>query len=346
MSLEQRIKSLVGVRNILHQFIKKESLNTPTYSEFENIINLAEIRNPWFTKKNVLFAFEYWSNTLTYDNISNWLSHYPIPEHNSKTAGLILAGNIPMVGFHDCLCVLLTGYKANIKLSSKDNVLIPFFLNLWKEFCEEIEFEFVEILKEYDVVLSTGSNNTARYFEHYFKNVPHIIRKNRTGVAVLTGNETDEELLAFSNDVFTYFGLGCRNVSQIIIPRTYNMDRLFDAFLHHEDIINHNKYANNYDYNKAIYLMNKNTFWDNNFFLLKKSDELFSPVGVLYYKTNYILIPAVKLFVSRNRPKIQCVVSNEDIEDLDTIPFGQSQNPKLSDYPDGIDTLTFLLSSI
>ncbi|MDR2121872.1 MAG: acyl-CoA reductase [Flavobacteriaceae bacterium] len=343
MSLEKRIKSLVAVRNILHQFVNKENINTPTYSEFENVIRLAEIKNPWFTRENILLTLEYWDRTLTYENLSEWLSQYTIPENNSKIAGLVLAGNIPMVGFHDCLCVLLAGYKAVIKLSSKDTVLIPFFLNLWKEFCDEIDFEFVERLQKYDVVITTGSNNTAKYFEYYFKDTPHIIRKNRTSVAILTGKETEEELSDFSKDVFTYFGLGCRNVTQVFIPENYALETLFQAFFPYKGIINHNKYANNYDYNKAIYLLNKDNFWDNDFIILKESQELYSPIGTLHYKT-YSDSSALEEQVSQNIDNIQCIVTNKNFNTLKTIPLGQTQNPEISDYADGVDTLKFLLS--
>ncbi len=342
MSLEQRIKSLVTVRNILHQFLKKENQNTPTYFEFENIIRLAENKNPWFTEKNILITLEYWDKTLSYENISQWLSNYQL-KNTSKTIGLVLAGNIPMVGFHDCLCVLLSGNKAKIKLSSKDSVLIPFFLNLWKEFHEELDFEFVERLEKLDAVITTGSNNTAKYFEYYFKDIPHIIRKNRSSITILTGNETDEELADFSKDIFTYFGLGCRNVTQVLIPENYKLDKLFQSFFPYREVINHNKYANNYDYNKAIYLMNSDVFWDNNFILLKESEELYSPIGVLYF-THYPDYSSIERFIIKNLDKIQCIVTNGNFEDLNTVLLGESQNPKINDYADGVDTLEFLLS--
>ncbi len=342
MSLEQRIKSLVAVRNILHSFLTKENQNTPTYSEFESALRKAENKNPWFTKKNILYALKYWDETLSYENLSGWLARYRLKD-TPKTVGLVLAGNIPMVGFHDCLCVLLVGYKARIKLSSKDAILIPFFLNLWKEFCEELDFEFVEKLEKINGVITTGSNNTAKYFEYYFKEIPHIIRKNRSSLAILTGNETEEELNALSKDIFTYFGLGCRNVTQILIPENYSLDNLFQSFFPYKEVINHNKYANNYDYNKAIYLMNNDQFWDNNFIILKESGALYSPIGVLYFKT-YTDYEAIERFIAHNMGNIQCLVTNGNFENLFSVPLGESQNPKINEYADGVNTLDFLLS--
>ncbi|MGM5629641.1 acyl-CoA reductase [Apibacter raozihei] len=343
MSLELRIKSLEGVRNVLHQFIKNEVTDTPSYSEFENSLRLAEIKNPWFTKKNILTALEYWDRVLTSNTLFSWLEKYSYKDVQTKTIGLVLAGNIPMVGLHDCLCVLLLGFKAKIKLSSKDNVLIPFILNLWKEFCDELEFEFVEKLEKFDAVITTGSNNTARYFEYYFKDIPHIIRKNRTSAAILTGNESEDELIKLSNDIFTYFGLGCRSVTQVFIPENFDLDRLFQSFIQQQDVIHHNKYANNYDYNKAIYLMNNDQFWDNNFIMLKNSEELYSPIGVLYF-TRYDTLLSVESFMNSHSDKIQCIVSGSHAFPFKTIPFGESQNPDISEYADGIDTINFLLS--
>lgn len=346
MSLEQKIKALAAVGNILYQFVQNENKNTPTFLEFKNIIRYAEIKNPWFTKKNILYALEYWGKTLTYKNISDWMSRYKSVEAAfSKTIGLVLAGNIPMVGLHDCICVLMAGHKAQIKLSSKDQVLIPFILNLWKEFYEDLDFKFVEKLGNYDAVITTGSNNTAKYFEYYFKDVPHIIRKNRTSLAILNGNESKEDLKNLGKDIFTYFGLGCRNVTQLFIPENYDLNLIFESFFPYQDVINHNKYANNYDYNKAIYLMNEDKFWDNNFIILKESDSLYSPIGVVFYK-QYNDLASLENYISQNTDKIQCIVSSINSDKFLTTSFGETQNPKLYEYADGIDSMNFLLTKI
>lgn len=346
MSLEQKIKALAAVGNILYQFVQNENKNTPTFLEFKNIIRHAEIKNPWFTKKNILYALEYWGHTLTYENISDWMSRYKSVEAaSSKTIGLILAGNIPMVGLHDCICVLMAGHKAQIKLSSKDDVLIPFILNVWKEFYEDLNFKFVQKLGNYDAVITTGSNNTAKYFEYYFKDIPHIIRKNRTSLAILNGNESKEDLKNLGKDVFTYFGLGCRNVTQLFIPENYDLNLIFESFFPYQDVINHNKYANNYDYNKAIYLMNEDKFWDNNFIILKESDSLYSPIGVVFYR-RYNDLATLENYISQNTDKIQCIVSSINSDKFLTTSFGETQNPKLYEYADGIDSMNFLLTKI
>lgn len=341
MSLNQRIKSLAAVRNILDQFLTKNRAESPTYSEFKNSISLAEIKNPWFTENNILSVLTYWNNVLTEEILTQWLSNYTIKSEESKTVGLVLAGNIPMVGFHDCISTLLAGHQAKIKLSSKDSVLIPFILNLWKEFCEELEFEWVDKLPPCDAVITTGTTNTARYFEYYFKDIPHIIRKNRTSIAILNGNESKEDLHGLADDVFSYFGLGCRSVTQLFIPENYDINKLFEVFISYQDCINHTKYSNNYDYNKAIYLMNQELFWDNNFILLKESRNLFSPIGALYYST-YSDDKELEKFISQHTDSLQCVVSAQPYHQFKTVAPGQAQNPKIDDYADGVDTLDFL----
>lgn len=345
MSLEQKIKSLVKVGEILYQFNQNKGENSSFFLELDNIVKFAEIKNPWFTQKNIFTAFDYWGNILTYENISNWISKYKTINNDvsKKTIGLILAGNIPMVGLHDCICVLITGHRAQIKLSSKDNILIPFILNLWKNFYKDLEFKIVEKLEFYDAVITTGSNNTAKYFEYYFKDIPHIIRKNRTSLAILEGNESGKDLDNLAKDIFTYFGLGCRNVTQIFIPENYNLDNIFKSFLPYQDVINHNKYTNNYEYNKAIYLMNEDKFWDNNFIMLKESEDLYSPIGVIFYK-HYQEIFSLNNYISQNKNKIQCVVSNSESIRFTKISFGKTQYPKLNEYADGIDTIEFLLT--
>ncbi|MGO4709849.1 acyl-CoA reductase, partial [Chryseobacterium sp. 2TAF14] len=308
--------------------------------EFEQVLRKSEIENPWFTIDNQKYALKQWSELLTQKNVNDWLQNY-LPSKTSKKVGLILAGNIPLVGLHDVISVILSNHIPMIKLSSKDRLMIPFLLKKWKEFSDgEIEFEFVEKLENFDAVIATGSNNTARYLEYYFKNHLSIIRKNRTSIAVLKGDETEEELKLLANDIFQYFGLGCRNVTRIFIPQDFVIDRLFESFLDFKEIINHNKYANNYDYNRAVYLLNQDKFWDNNFVMLKEDEKLFSPLSVINF-SRYSDLDEVKKFIAENEENIQCIVAKDELG-IDSIQLGEAQNPSLNTYADNVDTMKFL----
>ena len=224
-----------------------------------------------------------------------------------------MAGNIPLVGFHDFLSVVISGNKALVKLSSDDKFLLPAVIELL--FLIEPRFkDLIEIkpfiVKDMDAVIATGSNNSSRYFKEYFADKPHIIRKNRTSIAVLNGSETDEELKDLSDDVFTYFGLGCRNVSKVFLPKAYDLNKLFNAFFHHQEIVENNKYGNNYDYNKAVYLMNQDALLENGFMLLKEDEGLFSPISVLFYQY-YDDVNEVARFIDVYEEDIQCVVGKK-----------------------------------
>ena len=254
-----------------------------------------------------------------------------------------MAGNVPIVGFHDLMCSLILGFKCIVKLSSDDKILIPlivkFLQSRFDGFKEKVFFES-NILKNFDAVIATGSNNSHKYFEYYFGKYPNLLRKTRHSVAVLNGNESDSELAMLSNDVFDYFGLGCRSVSKIFIPKGYDLDLLFNAFYMKRFVIDHNKYANNYDYNKAVYLMSEEKFYDNGFVILKEEKKLGSPIACVYFEY-YDDLVQVKNIIKINNQNIQCVVSNEKI--FNGISFGTTQCPKLSDYADNVDTLKFLL---
>lgn len=348
-SLSRRISSLLIVIKKLNQFLSKRKSDEKFTStddfdlKWNTAINQAKLENPWFTEENCIYCLSYWINHLTENELNNWLETYHINDlYSDKKVGLILAGNIPMVGFHDVLCVLLVGNTAKIKLSSKDSKLIPQFLNSWKEILPSLSFEFVEKLENYDAIIATGSENTSTYFEYYFKNVPHIIRKNRTSVAILTGNETNEEIQVLADDVFLYFGLGCRNVTQLFVPKGFKVDKLYENFNKYNEYANHYKYSSNYDYHKAIFLLNQEKFWDNNLLLIKESDELFSPLSVLFLNT-YDSIDEVVAYCSKNQKKIQAIVTNSELF-KSGISFGQSQNPELNTYADGVDTIQFLLN--
>jgi hypothetical protein len=341
MNIKNQVLGLTRLSDYIKDFLAK---NPADYNEndqdFELLLRKSEIENPWFTAENQKFAFKQWADLLTEENINNWLKEYSISKI-SKKVGLIMAGNIPLVGLHDVISTVLSNHIPVIKLSSKDKYMIPFLLKKWKEFSEnEVEYEFVERLENFDAVIATGSNNTARYLEYYFKNYLHIIRKNRTSIAVLKGDETPEELQLLAKDIFQYFGLGCRNVTRLLIPQDFLIDRLFENFLDYQDIINHNKYANNYEYNRAVYLLNQEKFWDNNFVMLKEDDKLFSPLSVINF-SRYSSLDEVKNFISENEENIQCVVAKDELG-LDSVKLGDGQNPGLDTYADNVDTMKFL----
>ena len=313
--------------------------------QFNDIFDKAEQQNSWFTRANVTFAFKSWSEALSENNVQQWLSQYQLPQTTSpKKILIIMAGNLPLVGFHDLLCVLVAGHKAIVKLSSDDGVLLPYLIKQMKafapEWAEAVAFTDDKVT-EYDAVIATGSDNTARYFEYYFGKKPHIIRKTRHSVAVLTGEETPEELQDLGKDIFLYYGLGCRSVSKLFVPQGYDFDLLFQAIYPYKDIIEEQKYANNYDYNKAVYLMSLYKLLENGFLLLKEDEHYGSPIATLFYEY-YTNKEALKKKLATDREKIQCIVGHNFIDG--EIPFGQTQTPKLWDYADGVNTLTFLLN--
>lgn len=341
-SMENQILGLVKLGDFIKDFLNKSSDQyNDADIEFEHVLKLSEIENPWFTIENQRLALQQWASLLTENHLKTWLQEYKTPVF-SKKIGLILAGNIPLVGFHDIISVVLSNHIPLIKLSSKDRLMIPFLLKKWNEYShDKVQYELVDKLENFDAVIATGSNNTARYLEHYFKDYLNIIRKNRTSVAVLTGKETDDELQLLAKDIFQYFGLGCRNVTRLFIPTDFPLDRLFENFLNYKDVIHHNKYANNYDYNRAIYLLNQDQFWDNNFVMLKEDDKLFSPLSVVNF-SRYSNIEEVKSFIVENQQEIQCVVAEPDAGIENSISFGEAQNPSLDTYADDVDTMKFL----
>ncbi|WP_295230701.1 acyl-CoA reductase [uncultured Chryseobacterium sp.] len=341
MHTENQVLGLTKLGRYIHTYLTKSTESqAENYSELETVMRKSHMENPWFTIESQKFALEEWAGLLTEGTLRQWLQAYSVSE-TPKKVGLILAGNIPLVGFHDVISVILSNHIPLIKLSSKDRHMIPFLLSKWNEFSDGgIRYELVERLENFDAVIATGSNNTARYLEYYFKNHLSIIRKNRTSVAVLKGDETDEELQLLAEDIFHYFGLGCRNVTRLFIPKDFLIDRLFENFLNFRDIINHHKYANNYDYNRAIYLLNQEQFWDNNFVMLKEDEKLFSPLSVINF-SRYESLDEVKEFITEHSEDIQCIVAKDELG-LDSIPLGQAQHPGLDTYADNVDTMKFL----
>jgi hypothetical protein len=310
------------------------------------LFNKAYLSNNWFTTEMQLYAINNWQKALQPIQLKKWLQKYPINDNNNpKTVGIIMAGNIPLVGLHDLICVLATGNKALVKMSSSDNVLVQHIIDTL--IAIEPEFaNYIIIAKEgfkipFDAVIATGSNNSNRYFEYYFKNKPGIFRANRNSLAVLSGNETPEDYLKLADDIFMYFGLGCRNVSKLFVPEDFDFNPFFEGLNKYKDIINHNKYANNYTYHKAIFLMNNTKHLDNGFVLLKEDEKLASPLSVVFY-SHYKHINEVNNYIYQHNKAIQCVVSKQALPG--SIPFGLTQNTTLFDYADGIDTVDFLLN--
>jgi hypothetical protein len=332
MTKDERIAGFVELAQTISQFdsVYKDEL-------FSKTVNT----NPWFTAKNVERALNGIVHLIRPATISNWLNNYTLPQE-PKQVGIVMAGNIPLVGFHDFLSVLLAGHKAVIKLSSQDNMLLPVIIEMLVKinplFSKQILV--VDKLTGIDAVIATGSDNSARYFNKYFKDIPHIIRHNRTSVAVLNGHESVEDLQLLGDDIFSYFGLGCRNVAKIFIPAGYDMKLLLDALEEHHEVINHPKYFNNYEYNKAIYLVNKTPHLDTGYALFTQSSAMVSPLAVIYYD-EYSNENQLNSTLEDYTDKIQCIVRNSLLA-VENIPNGKSQLPEIEDYADNMDTMLFL----
>jgi len=344
MTLNEHIEAFSELGKFLEQFFNDSNTKDDEFSQrLATEIEAAVHYNGWFTKNNVRFSLKQWQLALTEDNLSAWLKNYNINTKTPKTIGLILAGNVPLVGFHDVLSVLVTGHNVLIKYSSNDQRLLPLLLEKLKainsKYNERIKTA-KDQLKGFDAVIATGSNNTSRYFNYYFKNVPSIIRKNRHSVAILTGEESPEQIQLLANDIFRYYGLGCRNVSKLLVPEGYNFNTFFENIMNWSEVINDNKYANNYDYNKAVYLMSGANMLDNNFVLLKEDKGFSSPIGVLF-QDSYKNLEELEEILAEEKDNLQCVVSNN--LQPHHIYFGETQHPKLWDYADNIDTVEFLL---
>jgi len=349
MTLEHKKNIFVALGKFLSQFSENESHrrenifhNDLFFNEFLDLIHLSQSHNGWYTPEQVFFAVNSWADALTKENLDQWLSKYDLSDIEPKTVGLILAGNIPLVGFHDFLSVLISGHKVLVKTSSNDQHLLPFIakyiIAIEPQLADYITFVQGK-LENFDAVIATGSNNTARYFEYYFKEKPSIIRKSRNSVAVLDGNESDEQMIALGEDIFRYFGLGCRNVSKLFVPKGYNFDAFFGGIFPYQDIIKYEKYANNYDYNKAVFLMSNFKLLDNEFLTIKEDTSYASPISSVFYEF-YNDLQELKNRLKSDNGQIQCIVSNGII--VNSVPFGKTQKPELWDYADNVDTIKFL----
>jgi len=317
-------------------------------TSLKELINSSQFVNPWFTPDNVDYALKSIGHFLKVHLLEKWVNHYEAKnfEHcKPKTVAVVMAGNIPLVGFHDYLSVLISGHKLLAKLSSSDHQLLPLLNQILEKvepcFSERVTFADGK-LDHFDAIIATGSNNTSRYFEYYFEKYPHIIRKNRNAAAVLTGSESDDDLHLLGDDIFRYFGLGCRSVSKLYVPKNYKFDRFYEAIQDYVDVINHSKYKNNYDYYKAIYLVNKTPHLDNGFLMLKEDVQLSSPVSVLFYE-EYNTINELKSILKNRSNELQCIVAAGKPNYIhNSILPGRTQHPRLSDYADDVDTLKFL----
>jgi len=319
------------------------SLQRLTESELNTLAEKVILENNWFTFESISLAINGIVHLLDPTKINIWLENYlPFPNKN-KTVGVIMAGNIPMVGFHDAMCVLLCGYSLIAKPSHQDSILMKFVLDKIAEI-EPRFAPFISIqnrLEGINGLIATGSDNTARYFEYYFRTIPRIIRKNRTSIAIINGRETDEDIVSLGFDVFSYFGLGCRNISMIYIPKEYDLKYLIKRWQKFSYVLGHSKYQNNYKYQKAVSQISNRPFIDGVFFLFSKNDKLGSPLSVIYFM-EYENIKALQSEIEKNREKIQIIVSNKGWFE-NSLEFGKSQQPNIDDYADKVDTLKFLI---
>lgn len=351
MQLQERINAFIKLGDFLRQFsnevIQMNDIvehNDIFFDGFKHQIKLAEEHNGWFTQENIRFSLKSWSDALTEDNLTTWLNPYKIDNITPKQVAIIMAGNIPLVGFHDFLAVLICGHQVLVKQSSNDKHLLPYLAKYLEFVAPQFKncITFTEgRVENFDAVIATGSNNTARYFEYYFKDKPAIIRKNRNSVAVLTGEETEADLKGLSEDIFRYYGLGCRNVSKIYVPKSYTFDAFFEAIYPWHHIIDKAKYANNYDYNKAVYLMSEFDMLENGFFMIKEDASLASPIATLFYEF-YENKEQLEENLKANKAQIQCIVANGFTEN--EIAFGATQTPQLWEYADDVDSVEFLLA--
>lgn len=338
MNLKDRIKALVELSKVLNKDNEELAAN----------VLQSKLHNQWFTEANSWKSLEAIKTQFLDESILNdWTSKYQIKDGNDiKKVGLVLAGNIPLVGWHDIMCCFVAGHKTLIKISDKDKFLTPYLIKQLSVIDSRTSqyFEIIERLKEFDAIIATGSNNTSKYFEHYFGKYPNIIRANRNAVAVLTGKETDEEINALGADIFEYFGLGCRNVSMCLVPKDLNWERYLNIW--HDGYklyAQHNKYKNNFDHNVSLFILNKTKYMISGSLILREDPSIASRIASMHYQ-HYDAHEQLTSYIEENKDLIQCVVSSDDISGVDTFRFGQAQQPKIDDYADGVDTMEFLTS--
>ena len=352
ISVDDRIDSLLRFGEKIKESIT--SFKAGKNSELNDILIKAKIENPWFTESNVIFALDNWSSALNKNDVLKWVNKYAPLIKNSVTAkvvGVVNAGNIPFVGLHDMLSVLLCGHLYKAKNATSDTILLPYLASLLISINHAFKnrIQFVDRLEKIDAVIATGNNNSARYFEYYFGKYPHIIRQNRNGIAILDGKETKEQLGELGKDIFTFFGLGCRNVSKIFVPRKYDFRELFESMFQFNEIMSHSKYMNNFDYNNSVYLLKRIKFLQNGFLIITEEERISSPVSVLFYQ-EYDDINILTKNLAEKSEQIQCIASAKSRFEKESnlnnisVEFGKTQTPSLWDYADGVNTLDFLCS--
>lgn len=345
MTLQQRKEAFVQLGLFINRHLSNnwEPKEERFHNDLNKLIDIAFSYNGWFTPDNINRALQGLVVMLEEKSLNEFTKSIIEPE-KPKIVAVIMAGNIPAVGFHDMLCVLLSGHNILIKVSSDDPAFIPFLAGMLiyfeKDFAPKINF--VEgRLANFDAVIATGSNNSAKHFEYYFGKYPNIIRKNRTSIALLNGKETEADLKELGKDIFYYFGLGCRNVSKVYVPEGYNFDKLFEAIYDFKYVIDNKKYNNNYEYNRAIYLLELIPFLDNNFLMIKESNDLHAPTSVLFHES-YTNQKQLVDKIEPIRQNLQCIVSNFEIDGVKNIAFGKTQEPSVFDFADDVNTLDFL----
>lgn len=342
MKKSERIEILSVWGNAIGALVDElESEGDHSKNPFQREMVQAKNANAWFTFDNIIRAAKAHVSWLEKSNLESWAAQYPEIDaiKEKKKVGIIMAGNIPAVGFHDLLSVLMSGHFPVIKCSSDDKFILPFYMEVLKKISSDLAktISLEERFTNIDAVIATGSNNSSRYFDYYFGKYPHIIRKNRNSVAILNGDEKEADFINLGNDIFSYFGLGCRNVSKLYVPMEYNFNSFFEAIERFSELLNHNKFMNNYDYHRALYLLNSEQFLTNNFLLLREAAPIATPVSVLhfeYYEDEKKLEETLK----SKEKNIQCIVGGK------YLPFGTSQQPRLDEYADGVDTLEFLIN--
>lgn len=347
MNQEISINSIVKLGEIFKYVGEKSDwpgfsigITQEEYDRFNELIDIVHIYNGWFDANSVRTALTSWSEALKKESIEKWLESYSLPVTDSKVIAIIMAGNIPLVGFHDFLCVYLSGHAALVKLSTDDDKLFPACLHLLQLFDLDIK-KRIKIadgkMEGFDAVIATGSDNSATYFRSYFGKYPHIIRRNRTSLAILDGTETVQDIQQLGLDIFTYYGLGCRNVTKIYMPKGMDINRVFEGIFEFKDIVNNKKYGNNYDYHLAVFLLERYDVLDNGFILFKEDKGIHSPIGTLYYEY-YEDKEQLKREMEAIQHDIQCIVGKE----APYLPYGSAQKPALWEYADGVDTIDFL----
>lgn len=353
MELSQRVELLKSLgyrlKQLSERIVQAGMGNDPDLGLW---IDQVKAKNPWFTVSSMSGALSVWSKALAPEAVERWINTYPAlnGQRNSRTIGVINAGNIPFVGLHDLLCVFLSGHRYQGKNATEDPFLLPFIVREMAAINPAVMevIQFADKLSGMEAVIATGSNNSARYFESYFGKYPHIIRKNRNAVALLTGFESSEELTELGKDIFIYYGMGCRNVSKLYVPDDYDFTLFFESIYGYNEVMNHHKYMNNFDYHHAVYLLKQIPFLQNNFLILKEDEMIASPLAVVHYE-RYTRWEELLQRISTKEEEIQCVAVSPNTHlaansfKSPVVAFGETQSPSLSDYADGVDTMSFLL---